>query len=65
MTALRRRLRDDRQRWGVAPTTQPCDLDAVTHRAQPDRQAPAQIRDEAIRQYCLHVIKEQQVAEST
>ena len=64
MTALRRRMREDLQRRGLAPKTQPCDLEAVKHLAQYDRRAPDQISEEEIRQSCLYVIHEKQVAES-
>jgi hypothetical protein len=65
MTALRRRMREDRQRRGLAPTTQQCYLEAVKHLAQYYRRAPDQISEEEIRQYFLSLINEKQVAEST
>lgn len=65
MTALRRRRREDLQLRGLAPQTQPCDLEAVKHLAQYDRRAPDQLSAEAIRQYCLDLSNEKKVAEST
>jgi integrase/recombinase XerD len=65
MTTLRRRMREDLQLRGLAPKTQPCSLEAVTHLAQHYRQAPDQISEEEIRQYFLHLINEKKVAEST
>jgi integrase/recombinase XerD len=65
MNARRRRLLADLPLRGLAPKTQPCDLDAVTHRAHHDRRAPDQIRAEALRQYCRYWTNEKQVAEST
>ncbi len=65
MTALRRRMREDLQLRGLAPTTPPCSLEAVKHLAQHDRQAPDQISAEEIRQDFLSLLNEKQVAEST
>jgi integrase/recombinase XerD len=65
MTALRRRMREDLQLRGLAPTTQQCYLEAVKHLAQYDRRAPDQISAEEIRQYFLYLINEKKVAEST
>jgi integrase/recombinase XerD len=65
MTALRRRMREDLQLHGLAPTTQQCYLDAVKHLAQHYRRAPDQLREGEIRQYFLYLINERQVAEST
>lgn len=65
MTALRRRMREDLQLRGLAPKTQQCYLEAVKHLAQYYRRAPDQISDEELRPYCLSLIHEKQVAEST
>jgi integrase/recombinase XerD len=65
MTALRRRMREDLQLRGLAPTTQQCYLEAVKHLAQYYRRAPDQISEEEIRQYFLYLITEKKVAEST
>jgi integrase/recombinase XerD len=65
MTALRRRMREDLQLRGLAPTTQQCDLEAVKHLGQHDRQAPDQSRAEEIRQYFCYVINAKPGAEST
>ena len=65
MTALRRRMLADLQLRGLAPKTQPCSLDAVTHLAQHDRRAPDQISAGGIRQYFLSLINARQVAERT
>ena len=65
MTALRRRMREDLQLRGLAPTTQQCYLEAVKHLAQDYRRAPDQISAEAIRQSFLDLINEKQVAERT
>ncbi len=65
MTALRRRLREDLQLRGLAPRTQPCDVEAVKHLTQHDRRAPDQIREDELRQYCLFLIHDKKVAERT
>ena len=65
MTALRRRLLEDLQRRGLAPSTQQCDLDAVKHLAQHDRRAPDHMSEAELRQYFLSLLNEKQVAEST
>ena len=64
MTALSRRRRAALQLRGLAPKPQPCSLAAVNPRAQSDRRAPDQIREEERRQYCLSLRKEKQGAES-
>ena len=64
MTALRRRLREDLQRRGLAPKTQQRSLEAVKHLAQDYQRAPDQIRAEEIRQYFLYLINEKKVAAS-
>jgi hypothetical protein len=64
MTALRRRLRADRPRRGLAPKTQPCPLAAVNHLAHDDQRVPDQLRAAEIRPYCLSWLNEQQVAAS-
>jgi site-specific recombinase XerD len=65
MTALRHRLLDDLQRRGLAPRTQPCDIEAVKHLSPHDRRAPDQLNEEEIRQYFLDLLHEKKVAEST
>ena len=65
MTALRRRMQEDLQLRGLAPTTQQCYLDAVRRLAHHYRRPPDQLSDEELRQYCLFVLNEQKVAEST
>jgi integrase/recombinase XerD len=65
MTALRRRLLEDLHLRGLAPRTQQCSLDAVTHLAQHDRRAPAQIRADELRQYLLSLLNDKPVAART
>jgi integrase/recombinase XerD len=65
MTALRRRMLEDRQLRGLAPRPQPCYLAAVTQLAQHDRRAPDHSSAEELRQYCLCLRHEKQVAERT
>jgi len=64
MTALRRRMLEDRQLRGLAPRTQQGSLDAVKHLAQHDRRAPDQISEEEIWQYFLYLLNDKRVAES-
>jgi hypothetical protein len=65
MTALRRRLLEDRQLRGLAPRTQPWYLEAVTHLTHHDRRAPDQMSEAELRQYFLFLINDTQVAERT
>jgi integrase/recombinase XerD len=65
MTTLRRRLLEDLQLRGLAPTTQQCDLAAVHQLAQHYRRPPDQLSDEELRQYFLFLLNEKKVAEST
>jgi len=65
MPALRRRMGEDLQLRGLAPKTQPCDVDAVRPLAQHYRRSPDQLSEEEIRQYFLFLIHEKKVAEST
>jgi integrase/recombinase XerD len=65
MTALRRRMREDLQLRGLAPRTQPCYLEAVKQLAQHYRRAPDQLSEAELRQYCLFLLHEKKVAEST
>jgi integrase/recombinase XerD len=65
MTALRRRMREDLQLRGLAPTTQQCYLQAVKHLAQHYRRAPDQLREGELRQSFLSLINDKRVAEST
>jgi hypothetical protein len=65
LTARSRRLLEDLQLRGLAPRTQPCDVEAVKHLTQHDRRAPDQIRAEERRQYFLCLINEKKVAERT
>lgn len=62
MTTRRRRMREDLQLRGLAPQPQQGDVAAVHHRAQHDRRAPDQLRDEELRPSCLVRVKEKQVA---
>jgi integrase/recombinase XerD len=64
MTALRQRMLADLQLRGLAPKTQPCYIEAVHHLAQHYRRAPDQLSEEELRQYCLFLLNEKQVAES-
>ena len=65
MTALRRRLLEDLQLRGLAPRTQPCDLEAVKHLTQHYRRAPDQISEEELRQSFLCLSNGKTVAERT
>ena len=65
MTALRRRMLDDRQLRGLAPRTPPCDVEAGQPLTPYDRRAPDQIREDALRQSCLCLIHDKKVAERT
>ncbi len=65
MTSLRRRMLEDLQLRGLAPTTQQCYLDAVRQLAHHYRRPPDQLSDEELRQYFLFLRNEKQVAEST
>jgi site-specific recombinase XerD len=65
MTALRHRMLEDLQLRGLAPRTQPCDIEAVKHLSPHDRCAPDQLNEEEIRQYFLSLLQEQKVAERT
>jgi integrase/recombinase XerD len=65
MTTLRRRMLEDRQRRGLAPRTQPCDVEAVTHLTPYDRRAPEQIGADELRPDCRVRRNDQQVAERT
>jgi hypothetical protein len=63
MTALRHRRLEDLPRRGLAPRTQPCDLEAVQHLSPHDRRAPDQLDEAESRPYVLSLLHEQQVAE--
>jgi integrase/recombinase XerD len=65
MTSLRRRMLEDLQLRGLAPTTQQCYLDAVRQLAHHYRRPPDQLSDEELRQYFLFLLNEKRVAEST
>jgi hypothetical protein len=65
MTPCRRRLLEDVQLRGLAPRTPPCDVEAVQPLTPYYRRAPDQISEDERRQYCLCLMHEQQVAEST
>ena len=65
MTALRRRMLEDLQLRGLAPRTQQCYLEAVTHLAQHYRRAPDRISEEELRQYFLFLLHAKKVPEST
>ncbi len=64
MTALRRRMLEDLQLRGLAPSTPPCDLDAVKHLAQHYRRAPDHLSEAERRPYFLSWLTETQVAAS-
>jgi integrase/recombinase XerD len=64
MTSLRRRMLEDLQLRGLAPKTQPCDLDAVSQLTRYYHRPPDQLRDEELRQYVLSLRQEKNVAES-
>ncbi|MGH8059631.1 MAG: site-specific integrase, partial [Candidatus Entotheonellia bacterium] len=64
-TALRRRMVEDLQLRGLAPKTQPCDVDAVKQLAHHDRRSPDHISEEEIRQYFLFLMHGKTVADST
>jgi integrase/recombinase XerD len=65
MTTFRRRMLEDLQLRGLAPSTQQCYVEAVKHLTQYYRRAPDQISEDELRQYFLFLINEKQVAEST
>jgi integrase/recombinase XerD len=65
MTSLRRRMLEDLQLRGLAPTTQQCYLDVVRQLAHHYRRPPDQLSDAELRQYFLFLLNEKQVAEST
>jgi integrase/recombinase XerD len=65
MTTLRRRMREDLQLRGLAPKTHQCYVAAVHQLAQHDRRAPDQLSEEELRQSCLFLLNETNVAEST
>jgi integrase/recombinase XerD len=65
ITALRRRMLEDRQLRGLAPRTQPSYVDAVKHLTQHYRRAPDQVSEDELRPYCLVLINDKQVAERT
>jgi hypothetical protein len=65
MTALRRRLLEDRHLRGLAPRTQQCDLEAVKHLAQHDRRAPDHMSEAELRHYFRDWLNEKRVAERT
>jgi integrase/recombinase XerD len=65
MTTLRRRMQEDLQLRGLAPTTQQCYLAAVHQLAQHYRRPPDQLSDAELRQYFLFLLNEKKVAEST
>jgi len=65
MTELRRRMPEDLQLRGLAPKTQPCDVDAVKQLAQHSRRSPDQRSEAELRQSCLFLLHGKKVAEST
>jgi integrase/recombinase XerD len=65
MTALRRRMREDRPLRGLAPRTPPCSLEAVQHLPQQYRRAPDQMSAEELRPSLLCLINDKTVAERT
>ncbi len=65
MTPLRRRMLDDMQLRGFAPSTQRCYVRAVQRFAQHFGKSPDQITEEELRQYFLYLHNDKQVARST
>jgi hypothetical protein len=65
MTALRRRMLADLPLRGLAPKTQQCDVAAVQQLARHSGRAPDQLGAVELRQYCLCLLTEPNVAEST
>jgi hypothetical protein len=65
MHARRRRLRADLPRRGLAPRTQPCDVEAVKHLTHHDRRSPDPISEDELRPYCLFLLNDKKVAAST
>lgn len=65
MTTLRRRMLEDLQLRGLAPTTQQCYMAAVRQLAQYARGAPDRLGEEELRQYFRFLLNEKKVAEST
>ena len=65
MTSSRHRMLEDLQRRGLAPRTQPCDIEAVKHRSPHDRRAPDQRNEAEIRQDFRSRLNEKKVAERT
>jgi hypothetical protein len=65
LTALRRRLLEDRQLRGLAPKPQPCYVAAVHPLAQHSRRAPDQLSAEELRQSFRFLLHEKKVAERT
>ena len=65
MTALRRRRLEDLQRRGLAPKTHQCSGAAVQQLARHYGRAPDQLGAVELRQYCLFLLNEKKVAEST
>jgi hypothetical protein len=63
MTALRRRMLADLQLRGLAPRTQPCDVEAVKQLTPHYRRAPDQISEDELRQYFLVLSNGKKVAE--
>jgi hypothetical protein len=64
LTTLRRRMLEDLPRRGLAPTPQACSVAAVHQLAPHDRRAPDPLSEEDLRQSCLSLLNDQQVAES-
>jgi len=65
LTTLRRRMREDLQRRGLAPNTPPCSFAAVHHLAPYYRRPPDQLSEAALRQFFLSWLNAQTVAERT
>ena len=65
MAALRRRMLEDLQLRGLAPKPPPCYVAAVQQRARHDGRAPDHLSEAERRHYCLFLVNEQNVAEST
>jgi len=65
MAERSRRLGEDLPRRGLAPKTQPCDVDAVKQLAHHDRRSPDPLSEEELRQSVLCLLHGKTVADST
>ena len=65
MTALRKRLMEDLQLKGYSPATQHAYLHAVCKLARHYRKSPAEVSEEELRTYFLHLAQVEQCARAT